>query len=114
MITPDDLELSDEELFERIGREVGGITAAQGRPRSYWIKRGRSWFQSRLSTLTTSICANESLRKLWVEEDRQETVVLVTAVADLISSIVTGVSPFTVALLLSRRGLGNICGEWRN
>ena len=63
-----------------------------------------------LEVIKEKLCNDEKLKNLIKKSDG---IVLVTAIVDLISSIITGVSPFTVAALLVKKGITKLCHKYK-
>lgn len=100
------LRSSEEELLVSIGMEINEGSLALPRRRDWLTRSAKRWLKVREDTLRQAICSSDRVRTL--VHDSQD-VLLVTAVADLILSICTGVSPITVAALLVRRGISELC-----
>lgn len=104
------MKLSLDELYIQIGAEYIGLGAM---PRSLkdLAQIGKLWLESKKSELIEILCNNEQLNSLLKSEPKRlkDRIVLVAAVADLLSSIITGVSPITVSVLLIKAGLEDLC-----
>lgn len=102
-----------DSLLKIIGYE---LTENEGAHRAFppsireLIEVGRDYFNKHVKDFQSIICSNESLKSL-IKESKIESVTLVSAIADLISSVVTGISPFTVATLLYKYGIDRFCNE---
>lgn len=103
------LQKSKDELFLDLGKELVGKSILP-KSRNELISTAKIWWERNIKLITDAICGSEKLRKLLLAENNDD-VVLVTAIADLVSGLVTGVSPVTVAALLVKKGVNNICKE---
>src|SRR5581483_4740967 len=97
----DDLFSQDtDNLYAEVGRQLAGeqlFTLPPGR----LIEIAQRWLNDKRSQITEKVCPSDVVMLLTSEEPTtQNRVLLVTSVADLISSLVFGVSPVTVSVLL--------------
>ena len=101
--------LSEDELLERIGESLEKDSLHIG-PRSSraLIKKAKRWLQNQRPTLQDHICRNKRIRDLAQGSDH---LVLAGAIADLLSSFLIKVSPFTLAALIVKRGVETLCAE---
>ena len=107
----DALQLTLDEMYEHIGRDISiGIELGEVEPEEY-KSRGKRWISKYRSKLREIIC-NGQVAKVTLSDNRTwDQVLLVAAVADLISSVSTGVSPVVVAALLVKEGLSQLCTD---
>jgi hypothetical protein len=103
-------ELSDDEIYQIIGEELlkeeenfSIMTPQQ------MIEKSKVWFNINLPFFQEKICTNNKLRLLY---DKQGDLVLSTAIIDLIIGALGGIAPASVAYLLFRRGLHNVCKNY--
>jgi hypothetical protein len=96
---------SIDDLLELVGTELMGRNAAAD-PKSQVIDRARRWLRQKLATLHPAICGSEVVKQVLESSDR---VALITAVADVIAGLIVGVSPVTVAAILTKLGLKRLC-----
>jgi hypothetical protein len=76
------------------------------------MRDAKLWMSSKRAELAEILCRNESLRRLSSRRPTvQNRILLVTAIMDLITSVVTGVAAATVAVLLVREGLSSLCAD---
>lgn len=106
------LSLEEEDLFEMLGRHVD----AEKRhmvplSRKKAIEYGHWWFESRIDRMRDLVCGSTKIQQLANFKEGQ---VLLLAIADLVAGVCTGVSPATVATLLLRKGIKELCeSRWR-
>jgi len=82
----------------------GTVFTVQGQ-----IDAGREKFQMLRPRLRVKICEEWELCKRIDDPILQDEVNLVIAIADILSTITTGIPPFLVASILVRIGLRNFC-----
>lgn len=104
------LEKDFDELYVDIGRELYG-SAAFPPPLNQLRQVARVWLQKKRTEIAKVVCLNETIRMLISNQATTDRIVLVTAVSDLIVSIVIGVSPITVGVLLVKEGLKTLCED---
>ena len=109
-IDPSDLDYLDEErLLEMIGMELyRKERSALPIDTNELIARARNWIDQNWEAFREAICKTESIQELVANNSTKQ---LVLAIADLISGLITGVSPITVAILLTKTGIEEMCGE---
>ncbi len=104
--------LSEDELLIKIGKDLAEQEVFMVPPsKRALLKKGQRWFEKHYVEFEKAICLNEEAKALSNLADT-DTLTILTAVADLISSICIGVSPFTVAQLLLKRGLKVLCKKY--
>lgn len=105
------LEKDLDELYIDIGRELYG--SASFPPQLNQLGQvARVWLQAKRVEIARAVCPNKTIQMLISNRPTtQDQLVLVTAVADLIASLVIGVSPVTVAVLLVKEGLKTLCDD---
>ena len=75
---------------------------------------GKAILKNAKKALRSQICSSENVRRAYASTENSK-VLLVSAVIDCIAGAVTGVSPITVAVLLVKEGIDELCGElWSN
>ena len=71
---------------------------------------GRSWIQMHLHDLRRLICSSLLYQTYASSKRAQDRVMLVAAIADLITSITSGLAAVSVAVLIVRESLISFCG----
>lgn len=99
------IKLSDAELYRRIAADTGSGLG----PRDIEA-RGREMFETSALRLRAYICGSPRVKDLWLKSEGEGSE-LIAAIADCISTVATGISPFIIATLLFRRGLDRLCSE---
>lgn len=100
--------LNENELLELIGYDLLQQRKEMlpfGKEKA--IEIARKWVEVKLSIFKEKICNDMNIHAK-IESDIY---ILATAVSDLIASVCFGVSPITVAYLLIKKGLKNLCNE---
>ena len=106
------LKETEENLIVEIAKELQGRPILPV-PFDQLLDQGKRWLISQQKNLKYTICNDNSIHDLFVNSN--DTVQLVIAVADLITGLCVGVSPFTVATFLVKVGLKSFCHEnWTN
>ncbi|MEB8431874.1 hypothetical protein OO007_06510 [Cocleimonas sp. KMM 6892] len=91
------------ELLE-IGTELlDGQKGVLKRNKEEYIEHAKKWFEEKKKEIIGILCSKQE----FIEEQSD----LNIAVADLISSIVIGVAPITVAKLITKVGLDKLCNS---
>lgn len=105
------LNKDDINLYIQIGQQVHGKSAFPLH-KDVYVQIAKQWLDTRRHKIAETICHNKEL-KAFAKRDlpTHELVVLVCAIADVISHLTTGVAPLTVAVLLARQGLHTLCGD---
>jgi len=105
------LERSESELLQLIGSELDSTFHIRPSSRDSLIKEAKRWLSRKEQDIRKAICGSTRIRNHVHSDDN---LVLISAIADLLSSICTGVSPFTVSVLLYKRGVKEFCLEcWK-
>ena len=73
------------------------------------VARGKELFQSFEAKLRKAICEDWNYCEKMKKEQFKDATTLATAIADLISGLFLGVSPFTIAAILTKIGLDRFC-----
>lgn len=108
---PENLETLDEDgLLELIGADL----ARHEHPalpfnKSELIAKARKWADENKQVLRTTICNDETIRNLVKRSATRQQ--LGVAISDLIVGLCTGIAPMTVAYLLTKMGLEEMCAE---
>lgn len=105
------LTSSEEELLARLGslalgESLGFGPADTGR----YVRVGRRWLQTQAESLRDLLCMSEAVlaaREVAAGEDA----VLATAIADVLLGVYGLPTAATAALLITRRGLDNLCSS---
>ena len=101
-----------DDLLEMLGKniiEIEDSRRAFPPTRQEMIKASEKFFSKKWDDLTSLICSNESIINS-VKSNKYETIILISTIADLISSIVVGLSPIIVATVIYKYGVTKICG----
>ena len=102
---------SDEELYQELGAALSPSHAFPPSP-DRLVQIGRTWLDKKREALAGSLCKDPKLRALAATDPKtQENAALVAALADLVATAVAGVPAMTVAVLLVRRGLQELCAN---
>ena len=103
------LNLSNDHLLMMIANDVSVDSNNFSTPSvDDLMATAERWLNSVEKDLQSAICENDKIVRILSTEDQLS---LLAAVADLITSICIGVSPFTVAALLVRRGINVLCAD---
>jgi hypothetical protein len=106
------LNQSEDELLSAIGRVLLADSMASGEPTGEEeSEEGESWLRHNLSPFRSKICGSHTLQCYFEQDQRWDDVIIVAAIADLLSSVVTGVAPTLVAALLCKRGFRWLCKQ---
>jgi len=108
------LLMSDEDLFILLGSNLGHDAAFPPSPKRF-AQLGRHWLSEKRSELAKIVCSNKRLQVLAsLEAPTQENITLIGVLADVIAANVAGVPAVTIAILLARHGLRQLCKEsWK-
>ena len=106
-------DLEEDDLLELIGAELAKHEeAALPFSREELISKGKKWLQGNWNALHDTVCASPQIRELVEKAGSKSQLIL--AVSDLITGLVTGVTPITVAYLLTKTGIEKLCEpDWR-
>lgn len=105
-------KMSDDELWMTIGNSA--ISAGIHKsilPESDALKAGKLWFDLNRDAIRTRVCGSWVAALLSQGGDSQqiELTFLAAAIADLIAGACLGVSPLTVAVMITRLGIKSLC-----
>ncbi|MBI1746125.1 MAG: hypothetical protein HYR55_06010 [Acidobacteria bacterium] len=104
------LAASREELILDLGQ-----TVTKGAIRPDARRKGLEIYENLRGKLQAAICTNQQLRALHDTVGDGKKALLVAALADLVSGLVVGISPITVAVLMVKDGLEVYCRKlWEN
>jgi len=105
------LSLSETDILINIGREVdSGIYAFPPTPKEL-IDKANSWWNYSKKTIIKEICFSEKVCEAIRSEDK---IVLYAAILDVLSGIISGVSPVTASALVIKKGIEKLCESyWR-
>ena len=109
------LSYSEGALLEEIGAslaETEGLDLKSVSPDAL-RQRAEQWLETQNDSFVQKICREWDFSRKVKDPRYLDNVLLASAIADLISGILSGVSPFTVAALLVKRGLENLCTQAR-
>jgi hypothetical protein len=102
---------SEAELLQEIGRELIGKPAAPLSNEELEAE-GRGWLRARWDVLAEAICSNNIVQTIMnMPKSLEQDVQLVAAIADLISGLSMGVSPWTLSALLVKSGVEKLCAK---
>lgn len=103
-------DLSADELFFELGGSLIGRQAAPV-PEDEQRSTGRRWFEAKRELLQSIICNSEKVRRQH-ERLAAEGTTVIAAIADLVSGVCVGVSPFVVSALVVKHGLDSFCARF--
>jgi len=99
--------LSEKEILIIIGNDLLTEESRFSPPSAQEaIERAIEWLEENYESLQEAICRNGTIRKYYNDN---EDIILAAAIADLISAICLSVSPFSVAVLVAKKGIGELC-----
>lgn len=101
------VELDLDELFQLLGSELSSSRGAFDKGDSTRALSARDWLTARRSQLASVVCT-DGIRNVWRQPG--DRVQLCLALSDLIAAFCTGVSPFVVAAIIMKIGVGKLCG----
>jgi hypothetical protein len=100
------------DLYIKIGCELQGYTVFPV-PQEQLRRIAREWLKKKRHKIANYVCSNETIILLASNTTKkQDKINLILALADLISSLVVGVSPVTVSVLLVREGIKTLCKDF--
>lgn len=103
------LQLDIEQLYEQIGLDLSSdLGLGEADPKSN-RQRGRRWLNKNKELLRKQVCGSQVVRLVSKQDRQWDQMLLTAAVADLIMSLSLGISPVTVAALLVKEGLVQLC-----
>lgn len=106
------LNLSEEELYTKLGREFAGNQAFPSDTREL-VERGRRLFNAQIKRISPLVCENNTIKKM--VNDNSEDSHIVMEIVNLIASIALPVAPINLAVLLVKRGVKKCCENyWEN
>lgn len=107
--------LEDDALFELAGRELARNAMGIGEPDEETLRaRGRRWVQDNRKELAQKLCGTYLVKYVRSPGKEWDRVLLLAAVADLLSSASWGLGPTTAAALVLRVGLTGLCDDCAN
>mgnify|MGYP006302558421 FL=1 len=101
------LAMETADLLKLIGEE-----SAKNAGPTDWIERGREIYLNLKEKLRETICKSEKVRNAWLENQVENTHIIISAIIDCISGFVIGITPATVAVLLYKDGLPEYCSAF--
>lgn len=106
------LKLDKNELYARLGHELIGPNNILTNIKEN-EKLGESWFIRNKEKLKSKVCNNQVVLSAFKLKQNQTELQIALAILDLISNLIIGVSPVTVAVLIVKEGLNSFCKkEW--
>lgn len=104
------MQLDDEALFERAGRELSLGSMSLGESDDESLRaRGHRWFRDNRKDLAEKLCNTFVARHVLSSGKAWDQVLLIAALADILSAANWGVAPATAAALVARVGLNSFC-----
>ncbi len=101
------LALSERDLLIMIGSDVASEESRFFPPDSgELIKKATEWLNTKHAHLQSVVCSNNVVISFYKKDDL---VALIVAIADLIASLCVNVSPFSVAALITKKGVSVLC-----
>lgn len=100
--------LSEAEILVEIGNEIlAGESRFFPPSNQEAIENAVEWLRERYELLQGKICTHPKLQEYCSSDD----IMLAAAIADLISGMCINVSPFSVAVLLVKKGIDELCKQ---
>lgn len=75
------------------------------------IRKARNWLAILSTKIKKVLCSNSRVKELFNNPSTNRQVLLVAAIADLVSAMVAPASPWTVSVLLVQEGLVKLCPD---
>ena len=105
------LEKHEDELLEDLGRNVGPIGLDAVPPsRRQLIARGRDWLEKNRESVCRSLYQSKTICDYVGGESVFGRVELVAAIGDAIITLLSGPALLTVSVVISKRGIQELCG----
>ncbi|MEU8813672.1 hypothetical protein [Actinoplanes sp. NPDC048796] len=102
------IKMDDERLLTLLADQIGlGLGASEEESRR---KLGRAWLNGHLASMKLMVCRSGVVSALKARNEK-DIAMIVAALADVIVGSLNKPAAATVALLLARQGLDNICRE---
>ena len=101
------LEIID--LYEKIGIDISTELGLGDLEKEDYIDRGKNWFETQKKSLQLKVCQSNTAAIVLKDDRKWDQILLIAAIADLISSVLTNISPITVAALIAKEGLHRFC-----
>jgi hypothetical protein len=99
--------LSDDELLERLGRELWSDTAHATLPTEHLLKlRAREWLTANLPAAKNAVCDNSAVNAI---RNKADEVTLAGVIADIFATSLGFPAPSVVSILVVRIGLNRLC-----
>lgn len=106
------LDYTIDELYVDVGLSLNkGQLDINIQDISLLIENGKIFIEAKLYEISQIICNDKDVIKHIDKEGFDDKEAIVIAIAELISSVITGVSPITVSALIIKKGLGKLCQE---
>ncbi len=106
---PDELLLlSDDELFEALGRTASPREFGAGDPSAY-IRLGKAWFEEQARQYQERICASDAIRQFVTGGSNFDAAVEAATVVDTLAGLMNREVVAVFAVILARRGLAAYC-----
>lgn len=112
-------KFDDSQLFDIYTRELEEYAAADWRVPLYGVRlppygvglRGvaEKLLRQIKDSLRDRVCTNDSFMDLWKSDRAYDRVVLAAAIADLLVSLIFGIAPAVVAVLIVKEGIASLC-----
>ncbi|WP_315094085.1 hypothetical protein [uncultured Cellulomonas sp.] len=109
MTAPEELVLlSDDELFEALGRSVSPREFGPGDPSSY-IRLGKAWFEEHARQYQEQICSSDAVRVFITGGSSLSAAVEAATLIDTLAGLMNREVVAVFAVILTRRGLAAYC-----
>ena len=104
------VNLSDDDLFEQLGREIWSQTSHAAPATSKSLRSfGREWLKKNLPEAKDAVCGNSVVEAIRGKADE---ITLIGAIADIFAKSLGFPVPSIVAILVVRIGLDRLCSNW--
>lgn len=105
------LSVSESELLQSLGLEVIDKRALPPSKQELETE-GRGWIKTHWDELVSAVCRSKVVQAILTMSPSQDREVqLVAAIADLISGMSLGVTPWTISVLLVQTGVDKLCPD---
>lgn len=101
------LKLSDDDLFARLGE-----TTTKGAGFQEIVERGKALFHNTVKNLSQRLCEDSRTKELHLRRNEITKVDYISALADIVSGYLAGVSPFVFAVLIVKNNLETVCAPY--
>lgn len=106
------LVLDEQQLLQLLGDELIGLNAEKFDKKKK-INMAKKWLSENRQLLIKKICNCDDIKELLSVDKKFDNIIIVTAIANYLSALVDIVSPLTIAVLIFKMGIQNLCkGFW--